>query len=324
MSNTVQSRTGSQILASLIEVFQENDRELSVTQILDLLPSTLDESLYSADPDVMTPQRIAQIMDAYTTDTPACNADSADILCIFQNLGNGRYALIADDETCAALKNTEGAFVSKASIPGAQNLHQDSLGTNEEDKQNALKTAAPADLPDAAQADYLAYSINADQAVSGQSDQDRADSALLDGMSRTSNAELDAANAAVLQARDRAEKAEAEAAKARQQAARAQKKADAYKKSAQKACDQADKACRKTERKILKAEQRIEQQEKKIADHEGQIARDSSGFMKSFHEAQIRHDGKVIDRKERKLAKLEGRLPDENSTLPLETDSEQH
>lgn len=71
----------------------------------------------------------------------------------------------------------------------------------------------------------------------------------------------------------------------------------------------------KLQRKIAKANDRIVQQERKISDHSGQIDRNGSGMMKSLHESQIRHDKKVIDRKERKIAKLEQRIDENNGQL---------
>lgn len=64
----------------------------------------------------------------------------------------------------------------------------------------------------------------------------------------------------------------------------------------------------KIDRKIKKAQDRITQQERKISDHLGQIERDGSNAMKSLHESQIRHNKKVIDRKERKIDKLQDQI----------------
>ena len=64
----------------------------------------------------------------------------------------------------------------------------------------------------------------------------------------------------------------------------------------------------KIDRKIKKAQDRITQQKRKISDHLGQIERDGSNAMKSLHESQIRHNKKVIDRKERKIDKLQDQI----------------
>ena len=64
----------------------------------------------------------------------------------------------------------------------------------------------------------------------------------------------------------------------------------------------------KIDRKIKQAQDKIAQQERKISDHIGQIERDESNAMKSLHESQIRHNKKVIDRKERKINKLQDQI----------------
>ncbi len=64
----------------------------------------------------------------------------------------------------------------------------------------------------------------------------------------------------------------------------------------------------KIDRKIKKAQDKITQQKRKISDHLGQIERDGSNAMKSLHESQIRHNKKVIDRKERKIDKLQDQI----------------
>lgn len=69
---------------------------------------------------------------------------------------------------------------------------------------------------------------------------------------------------------------------------------------------------KKAMRKIQKAQDRIEQQERKIADHEQQIEENSTGMMKSIHRSQIRHDQKVIDRKNRKIIGLVENMEEQN------------
>ncbi len=71
----------------------------------------------------------------------------------------------------------------------------------------------------------------------------------------------------------------------------------------------------KLNRKISKAQDRIVQQERKIFDHNGQIDRNTSNMMKSVHESQIRHNKKVIDRKERKISKLQDQIDQNNQQL---------
>ncbi len=71
----------------------------------------------------------------------------------------------------------------------------------------------------------------------------------------------------------------------------------------------------KLSRKIDKANDRITQQERKIEDHNNQIQRNQASSMKSMHESQIRHNKKVIDRKVRKIAKIQDKIDDNNRQL---------
>lgn len=310
MQKSIQSREGYQMLMSLIDVFEESGQDMTVSEIEQTLADRSGTS-YSAN----KADEICSVLDAYSSDYLACPKDHSQVLCIFQNLGDQLYSLIANKETIDALRQDATAFVNEKDVP-VSTTKVEILTTDQEDKGDPIPAATglyDQPIADAADdpvyqaeaddsrytADYSVYANNADLGAAASSDRTLE---TIQDLPQDAGAVLDEANAAVLQARDRAEKAE-------QQNAELEKKMDRLQAQNEKLQCRKEKAQNKVDRKIQKAEDRIEQQYRKIEDHEQQIR---NGSMESLHKAQIRHDKKVIDRKERKIEKLTDRLSENN------------
>lgn len=140
---------------------------------------------------------------------------------------------------------------------------------------------------------------------------------MADAKANQAESDKETAKAAAAEANAQAEKARADAEAVKSQLDQSQKdleKTEAAAKAAEDKAkcaedkldsiakgDEAAKAVGKLDKKISKAEDQIQEQFRKIENHERQIEDDHTGFMKSLHEAEIRHDKKVIDRKEREI-----------------------
>lgn len=300
MTQSVQSSSGYRTLLFLLDLFEKYDRELTRSEI--------EEELCACGPQAPSVKETMDVLEAYSSDTIACPSDSSAVLCLFQDLGDGSYALLADGETIAALRQHDNSFVSP-DVLSVSSEKIEVIGTDKEDKADRVRTGlydqafyeASDDPQLRAQskdgryhADYSAYVINAD--LSSQSDSDRTMRSV-DIMPDDTASLLDESNAALVRARERAEAAEQDAANQRARVDSLQAQNDALSADATKKQSKAS-------RKIRKAQDRIDQQNRKIDDHNEQIDHNTSGMMKSMHRAQIRHDRKVIDRKKRKIARL--------------------
>lgn len=403
MKNTFQKAPENNLLGAIIQVFQENDGELTLNQVYALLPDKLGVEQKDIDRS-----QVDQILKSYASQTIACEPKQDALLCIFQDLGDGHYALNADDQMIASMQmedgaaifsdvipeendasvsaakawnrreefadnagreyggttsqwpedtsydglNTDFAFTAKEAVDGENaafgsdamdepQVYGDDPYDEADNQQAALEREARFANDQAADAGEsqpeTAAGLNEDDASYGQSFEFESDTEVLPEADVTVDAyrmdpqsssqayaqrlteiddlnnQLNAANAALDQANDRADKAEFETEQVRAEI-------DGYRKSAvnaRKAADRAQgkldqlddasrvqKAADKIARKLNKAEDRIDQQKRKIEDHADQIEQSSSGMMKAIHKAQIRHDKKVIDRKERKIDKI--------------------
>lgn len=308
MQKSVQSLAGYEMLMSLIDVFEESEKDLTISEIEQALA---DKPGCSPIPAA---DEICSVLEAYSSDYLACPDDPSQVLCIFQNLGDQLYSLIASPETIDALYQKADALVRKEDLPVSV-VNVEILTSDEEDKENAAPAAAGLynqPIQDASddpvrhieaeigyEADYSVYAQNANLKANSSKDQTLE---VIEAMPADTAVLLDEANAAVLQARERAERAE-------KQNERLEKKVDRLQKQNEKMRCGKDKKQAKLDRKIQKAEDRIQQQYRKIEDHQEQI---DQGSKQSLHKAQIRHDKKVIDRKERKIEKLTDQMAEEN------------
>lgn len=297
--NTVQSMEGYQTLLVLMDLFEQHGGELTLVQ--------LEEDLDAMGAQAPSKEEACAVLQAYSSDTIAAPEDGSQVLCLFQNLSEGTYALLADEQTVQALRQKRDSFVaaedlSAATAPYEGETAEDTayetarIGLYDEPHYEAADDPArrmQAVRPDGHH-DYSVYTQNAEMALRQPSDRTMAS---IDMMPEDTASLLDDANAAIVQARDRADAAEAHAEVL-------QKEVDDLRRENEALGAAAGRKQAKTQKKIAKAQDRIEQQQRKIDDHNEQIERNSSGMMQSLHKAQIRHDKKVIDRKERKLDRL--------------------
>lgn len=228
----------------------------------------------------------------------------------------------ADARSCFAdrIESEGSARDHAASAREAREAMEKALAEKESMKKESIQAHS-----DAMQARSEAEAARAEAEVARSEASQAADQVI------AANARVENANYLIAQARDEAESARQDARDARAEVTQIradaklaqtrideaqaqnevyqQKAIDAQNAAAQAQgkldviadADRADKAAKKLTRKLNRAEDRIAQQYRKIDDHQQQI---DDGKMRSFHEAQIRHNEKVIDRKERKIAEL--------------------
>lgn len=72
--------------------------------------------------------------------------------------------------------------------------------------------------------------------------------------------------------------------------------------------DHEDREIDRLSRRLKADEKKIETEKERIEKHEEQIAHDKTKLMKDFHEAEIHHDEKVIDREQARAHKLEDEI----------------
>ncbi len=261
MSIQVQSEKGQIILSALITVFQNHDGQTTLKQVCQEVPMIAGSEFDESD--------ISAVLDAYTSETIACMPQAGQIACIFQDLGDGSYELIADDETLRALKGEAYSYVDP-------------------DLVSAKGNEAPADIPaDQAGAAVISDEYTVDAEIEPQ-----------DARSET----IQAAASASAQAPEEttaSSEASSDLSALKAESEKEEELADQYADASEAAEYNAE-----VDDDIAQAEQKICEEKQKIADHEKQIERDSTSMMKSLHEMEIRHDQKVIDRKEKQIDQL--------------------
>lgn len=416
MKNTFQNAPKDNLLGAMIQVFQENDNELTISQVAALLPDKL-----GVEPKDIDSREVEKTLKSYASQTIACEPEQDATLCIFQDLGDGAYALNADDEQIASLEMEDGAAVVSDVIPEEQiasvsdakewnrreefadnagrkyggdtsewpeDTSDDGLNTDfafnasaavegenavfgsdamdqphvygddpydqADNQQAALEREArfandqaaqmSADQPEtvvspetAAGSYEQGMEFEADQEVLPQADVTvtaiDAEAETFASAQASKQAEIDDLNDQLAQAKSDLEKANARADQAERDTHQANAEMEGYRKTAVKAQKAADRAQDKLDdlddasqlrkdtdkmlRKVTKAEDRIDQQKRKIEDHADQIEQSSSGMMKALHKAQIRHDKKVIDRKERKIDRILQDVQDDQATAEM-------
>lgn len=328
MPDTIQSLSGQKILSVLLELFQENGNIMSKSEVYDALETRSQWALDATDR-----QTVSDILDAYTGQTIACTSENDQVLCLFVSLDDDQYELIADPETVDAVSGREDARVSAAAIPadGDQMVHfhagqddfdlqsammnpaadpsaqdiQNGLGEPEVYGDDVYDTLDDIEVQSRAQATDFDEDMTGVQAVAsiGEDLQTQTSSEYANSMTPGIQAELDAANQAVLDACARAESAEKDAEETRAQMESLRQENSSYDAEGRISMKE-DAYSRKTQRKIRRAADVIEQQKRKIADQQREAER-GDGRNASMVDAQIRHDRKIIDRKVRKIANLE-------------------
>lgn len=271
---------------------------------------------------------VMRVLSCYSTSqAEASDPAKEQIYSLFQDYNNGRFALIADDATCAALlrglnhdqNQTASSFLNENEAKeDSENISEDvqrnvdlaasealmnSMQNVDENRQDEeFKSAGVSQVEE----EYRAG--NEPFIHSQKPDQHRIRE--LENHLRLVNQEL-------INAWEDADSQELRANNWKQKAQGAQEDLETMKQNLENAGEN-----QKTMQKIAKAKDRIAQQERKIADHEQQIEENSSGMMKSIHRSQIRHNNKVIDQKNRKISKLVQSMQDQNLIYIDENDFE--
>lgn len=374
MKKPIQSPAGYTLLSAVIEIFQDRGDKLSIKEIYSCIPEKIGYELTPEDQ-----RELKAVLDGYTAPKAGESKDDT-VLCLFQDLGDGMYELIADPETLDALQMEEGSYVSTDVLPEceSESISVEAVGTapagdtveashsSSDAYKHAMSTNAKngADIVEAqlnsdqvggkysaakqeAQLQAQAAQAEAENAKAEAEDsaaqvkkaQEKAEAYKEDAKSlyadeQQAEAEIQMADAQANQAKSETETAKAAAAEANAQAEKARADTEAVKaqldqnqkdmdtlEADAKASEQRAQAAEakldaiashdddaakasKLDSRISKAEDEIQQQYRKIEDHEHQIDSDKSGLIKSIHEAEIRHNKKVIDRKEREIADL--------------------
>lgn len=299
MNNSIQSAGTQDILTALITILQENGNQASVQQIYEQLPAKLSATIADRD-------QIQQILKAYSSDILANEAQEGTVIRLFEDLGDGSYELIADTETCQAIQGQKGSTVDPSLVPPAD------LSDSQQAKADQLLEDQRISVPDTSFADQIVEGEDWKTMKKEQKRKAQDDKAVWKAAKKEQKRQNQDGKADWKEMK-KEQKRQAQDDKAVWKTAKHEQKQQAKDENAvakaleneQKQQAKDAKADTKSANRIDKAERVIADEERKIADHEQQIERDSTRFMKSIHEMEIRHDEKVIDRKESEIQKLE-------------------
>lgn len=142
MRTQIQTPAGYDTLVQLIQIFQMKDNnEASLEEIFSTFEEKNQEALNESDQS-----NIMNVLAQYSSSTIACPDNEEQVLCVFQDLGDGRYALTADEETCKALLQADDSMVQEEDIPFHVNNRE--MEENLLKQEKAMKQAEEEDSED--------------------------------------------------------------------------------------------------------------------------------------------------------------------------------
>ncbi|MEY8379925.1 hypothetical protein AAK979_02595 [Ileibacterium valens] len=295
MNTDTQSIRGQQILTALITIFEKHNNQATLEQIYEEVPEFMMEEVEQSD--------IIQVLRSYTSNTIACEPEPGKIACIFVDLGDGNYELIADDESLRAYKGQKGSYVDPAlvSANGLAEISAESdpyIADAVIDSDNAAKENKKAARA-AARADMI---LDSDRADCSQEKPDNTSWTYPEGTDYVKpNPENKLSDETyVIENPDRDQVTVEDS-----DSSMFQNAADPKTGMNQDIPREPNESIRSDVQELIEHNEEVIRDKKaRIEEHEEQIQRDSMDFMKTIHQMEIDHDERVIDGKQKENDEL--------------------